>query len=298
MGDGDRPARRRFQPLREFASEVFSDHVQTAAAALAFHAMFGVLPALAAAAAIWGMIAGLDSLREPVAQGAEQVLRDDAAVALLVEFVTAVPQGFGLGVGLALNLVVALWAAQRAASGLLSALNIAYDKTEHRSWARREAVAIALALATLLLLTVALALIALPPLLAGLARREVAGMLEFIRWPAIVLVFALGVGALYSFAPSRERPRNEMLSRGTLAATLLWIAASAGLSFYVGRAAGFGVFYGSLGGGVVLMLWFYLTALAVLAGAEVNALRREAAAGRPDPMKRRLRAREGREDEG
>jgi membrane protein len=280
-------------PLREFIDEVLSDHMQTAAAALAFHAMFGVLPALAAAAALWGMVGGLEALRAPVMEGAERLLVDDAAVALLVEFVTAVPEGFGLGLGLILNLMVALWAAQRAASGLLTALNIVYDEAEQRSWWWREVVAIALALSILALLIVALALVALPALLAGPVDAEFLQVLNIVRWPALVLLFALAVGALYTYAPSRRRPQAHWASWGTLAATLLWILASAGLSFYVSHARGFGVFYGSLGGAVVLMLWFYLTALAVLAGAEVNALRQERAEGREDAVKRTLREREG-----
>jgi membrane protein len=291
----DEPERR--QPWREFLAEVFSDHTQTAAPAQAYHAMFGILPALAAAAALWGMVADLEALRGPVEEGAERLLADDDAVALLVEFVTAVPQGFGLGIGLALNLVVVLWAAQRAASGLLTALNIVYDEAERRSWLWREAVAVAIALAALALLILSLALIALPPLLAGRVGGWLPEAVGFLRWPALVLLFALGIGALYTYAPSRRRPQRLWASWGTLAATLLWLLASAGLSLYVSHARGFGVFYGSLGGAVVLMLWFYLTALAVLAGAEVNALRQERALGREDPMKRALRAREEAEEE-
>lgn len=286
-------------PLREFLAEVLSDHTQTVAAALAFHAMFGVLPALAGAAALLGMVADPSMLRGPVQAGAERLLGDKAAVSVLVEFVTTVPQGFGLGVGLALNLVVVLWAAQRAASGLLTALNIVYDQTERRSWLQREGVAIVIALATFALLIVALALLALPPLLSGHVESGLLDIAAVARWPALVLLFALAVGALYTYAPSRVRPQRDWVSWGTAAATLLWVAASIGLSVYVSHAQSFGVFYGSLGGAVVLMLWFYLTALALLAGAEVNGLRQEWAEGHEDPVKLSLREREARpEGEG
>ncbi|HWX47137.1 MAG TPA: YihY/virulence factor BrkB family protein [Roseomonas sp.] len=281
-------------PWREFLAEVLSDHTQTVAAALAFHAMFGVLPALAGAAALLGRLADPALLRVPVEVGAEHLLADKAAVALLVEFVTTVPQGFGLGIGLALNLVVVLWAAQRAASGLLTALNIVYDQTEQRSWLQREGVAIVIALVTFALLILALGLLALPPLLSGHVESALLDVVSLARWPALVLLFALAVGALYTYAPSRPRPRQDWISWGTATATLLWLAASVGLSVYVSHAQSFGVFYGSLGGAVVLMLWFYLTALALLAGAEVNGLRQEWARGREDPVKRSLREREAR----
>jgi len=285
-------------PLRSFIAEVMSDYTQTAAAALAFHAMFGVLPALAGAAALLGKVAGPAVLRGPVQAGAEHLLGDRAAVSVLVEFVTTVPEGFGLGLGLTLNLVVALWAAQRAASGLLTALNIVYDQRERRSWLQREGVAVVIALVVFLLLTVALLLLALPPLLAGHVESGLLDILSLARWPALVLLFALAVGALYTYAPSRARPQCDWASWGTAAATLLWVAASAGLSVYVSHAQSFGVFYGSLGGAVVLMLWFYLTALALLAGAEVNGLRLEWAEQREDPVKRALHEREQRPEEG
>jgi membrane protein len=245
------------------------------------------------------MVADLSALRGPIEVGAQTVLADVAAVALVVEFVTSVPEGFGFGLSLVLNLVVALWAAQRAASGLLTVLNIVYDEEERRGWLWREVVAIGIALATLALLIVSLALIGLPPLLAGRGGGGIAEFLTVLRWPALVLLFALAVGALYTYAPSRTRahPERHWASWGTVAATLLWVLASAGLSLYVSHARGFGVFYGSLGGAVVVMLWFYLTALAVLAGAEINALRQERARGRgEDPVKRALRDREGRAD--
>ncbi|WP_160936109.1 YihY/virulence factor BrkB family protein [Teichococcus coralli] len=285
-------------PFRAFIAEVLSDHTQTVAAALAFHAMFGVLPALAGAAALLSKVAGPAVLRGPVQAGAERLLGDRAAVSVLVEFVTTVPEGFGLGLGLALNLVVALWAAQRAASGLLTALNIVYDQTERRSWLQREGIAVVIALVVFLLLTVALLLLALPPLLSGHVESSLLGIVSLARWPALVLLFALAAGALYTYAPSRARPQRDWASWGTVAATLLWVVASIGLSVYVSHAQSFGVFYGSLGGAVVLMLWFYLTALALLAGAEVNGLRLEWAERRQDPVKQALHDRERRPDDG
>ncbi|MDJ0390148.1 YihY/virulence factor BrkB family protein [Roseomonas sp. E05] len=283
-------------PLRAFLAEVLSDHTQTVAAALAFHAMFGVLPALAGAAALLGKVADPALLRGPVQSGAERLLADKAAASVLVEFVTTVPQGFGFGLGLVLNLLVALWAAQRAASGLLTALNIVYDQTERRGWLQREGIAVVIAFAVFLLLTLTLALLALPPLLTGHVESDLLDLVSIARWPALVLLFALAVGALYTYAPSRARPQRDWASWGTVAATLLWVAASIGLSVYVSHAQSFGVFYGSLGGGVVLMMWFYLTALALLAGAEVNGLRQEWAERREDPVKRGLRDRERRPD--
>ncbi|MFU8816244.1 MAG: YihY/virulence factor BrkB family protein [Pseudomonadales bacterium] len=280
--------------LREFKDELLSDHTQTAAAALAFHALFGALPALAVAAALLGLLVDLEALRQPVAEDAETLLPQEASQ-LFVEFVTDIPEGFGFGVALIFNIVLALWATQRAASGLLTALNIVYDELERRSWWRREVVAICIALGGLLLLLLALALIALPLLTALLVGDPGDGLLrtlELARWPILLVLFTVALGLLYSYGPSREQPQHEWFGLGTLAATLSWAVASYLMSLYVSVAGGFGAFYGSLSGAVVVLLWFYIGALAVLAGAEINALKTERAQGSIDPGKEALRARE------
>jgi membrane protein len=283
--------------LREFRDELLSDHTQTAAAALAFHGLFGALPALAAAAAIFGLLVDLETLRGPFAADAEALVPDDAEN-LVIEFVTEVPEGFGFGAALLANLVLALWATQRGASGLLTALNIVYDEVERRSWWRRELAAIGIACGGLILLLLSLALIALPLLTALLtgdaATDGTLRALEWIRWPLLLALVAFALGLLYSYGPSREQGHPEWVGPGTLAATLAWAVASFGLSLYVRFAGNLGAFYGSLSGAVVVLLWFYLGALAVLAGAEINALRAERARGDTDPNKRRLRSRERR----
>jgi membrane protein len=282
--------------LREFRDELLSDHTQTAAAALGFHALFGVLPALAAAAAIFGLLVDLDALRQPVAEDAEGWIPEEAS-ALLVEFVADIPAGFGFGAALGANLILALWATQRGASGLLTALNIVYDEVERRSWWKRELVAIGIAFGGLLVLLISLGLIALPLLtrllLGGSPADGVMVTVELLRWPILLVVVAVGLGLLYHYGPSRESSHQEWIGLGTIAATLAWAAASYGLSLYVSFAGGFGAFYGSLSGAVVVLMWFYLGALAVLAGAEINALRAERARGETDPTKRQLRRREG-----
>lgn len=292
----------RMKWVREFKDEVLSDHTQTAAAALAFHALFGALPALAVAAAIFGLLVDLDALSDPFADDAEAFLPEEAG-ALFVEFITDVPEGFGFGAALGANVVLALWAAQRGASGLLTALNIVYDEVERRSWWQREIVAIAIALGGLVLLLVSLGLIALPLLASLLVGDDLDGgvfrTLELVRWPILLALVAGALGLLYSHGPSRETTHHEWIGLGTVTATLSWTAASYGLSLYVSIAGGFGAYYGSLSGAVVVLLWFYLGALAVLAGAEINSLRAERARGHIDTTKKRLRRREhGPRDDG
>jgi membrane protein len=87
----------------------------------------------------------------------------------------------------------------------------------------------------------------------------------------LVGFFTVAIGLLYRFGPSRQPPPDPRIKPGAVLATLLWLIASELLSFYVSRIGTFGATYGSLGAGVGVMLWFYISAYAVLLGAELNA---------------------------
>src|SRR5205807_1273683 len=95
--------------------------------------------------------------------------------------------------------------------------------------------------------------------------------ISMIRWPILAGLVLLALGLVYRFAPARRAPCWHWLSPGTVGATLLWLIASAGFSFYVARFSSYDKTYGSLGAVVILLMWFYLTAYIVLAGAELNA---------------------------
>lgn len=276
------------QALRE---ETLSDHVLMVAAGLAFYAAFGLLPALAAAAALWGQVEGFDALKHLMESG--NGLLPQGSIQVLQQFVTSVPEQFGGGVGLLVNLALVVWTSYRAASGLLTALNIVYDVTEKRGWLRRAAVALAIGTCGIALLFAALAIALLPLLLTHRLPPQLVTGLRWLRWLALAVVFALSLSLLFRYAPSRDQPRWRWIGCGALAAALLWIAASAGVSFYVARVASFGRLYGSLGSIAVILLWFYASALAILAGAEIDAILAAQAQGRPPArLKSDLRRRE------
>jgi len=99
------------------------------------------------------------------------------------------------------------------------------------------------------------------------AWRDAVGL---IRWPVLAGVVVIALGCLYRFAPARQAPCWHLLGPGTIGAALLWLIGSAGFSFYVERFASYNKTYGSLGAVVVLLMWFYVSAYIVLAGAELN----------------------------
>lgn len=264
------------QALRE---EILSDHVLMVAAGLGFYAVLGLLPALAGAAAIWGQFADFASLKHSVASG--RSVLPHGLVPLLQQFVTNVPEGFGSGIGLAMNLGLIVLTSYRAADGLLTALNIVYDVTEKRGRLGRAAVALAVGTCGIVLLFTALALMTLPPLLAPDLGTTAAVALLWLRWPVLALVFAVGLSLLFRYAPCRDDVCWRWVLSAATTATVLWTAASAGVSFYAAHIASFGRFYGSLGSVAVVLVWFYASALAVLAGAEIDGVLTARSQGRP-----------------
>ena len=96
-------------------------------------------------------------------------------------------------------------------------------------------------------------------------------MLGFVRWPILAGVAILALAIVYRYAPDRAEPRWQWISWGAVAATVLWISGSIGFTIYVSTIGSYDKTYGSLGALIVLLLWFYLTAYVVLAGAELNA---------------------------
>jgi membrane protein len=97
------------------------------------------------------------------------------------------------------------------------------------------------------------------------------------QWPVIFAFVLLAFDLLYHFAPHRPQVRWRWAQPGTLIAIALWLVASLGLKFYVATFANYSVAYGSLGAVIVLLLWFYLTCIAILAGAEINSQREKTA---------------------
>ncbi len=258
----------RHRLLRTLWQEIFSDHATMVAAGLAYYAIFGLLPALAAAAAMWGQFGDMDALKQGLQHSGSML--PVATVQLLDEFLTSVPKGFGGGIALLVNLLLVVWVAYRAAGGLLTALNIVYDQEETRSQTRRAVVALAVGTAGIALLFVVIGLLALAPLIASWLQMETALRLLWLRWPVMIAIFAASLALLFRYAPNRTP--SHLLPRcwGTAVATLLCLAASAGISLYVAHLANFGRLYGLLGSIAVVLLWLYANALALLVGAEVD----------------------------
>jgi membrane protein len=181
------------------------------------------------------------------------------------------------GTPLTLGVLLALWAASSGVVATIRGLNQAYDIEEERPWWKRRLVGLALMVVLLVLTTVAMLLLAYGVQLAdAVAQRMGFGPVFVIawqigQWPVIFVFVLLAFDLLYYFGPHRPLMKWEWFRIGTFIAIALWLAASFGLKLYASNFADYNVAYGSLGAVIVLLLWLYLTAFAILAGAEINA---------------------------
>jgi membrane protein len=249
------------------------DNISIIAAGVAFYALVSIPPGLAALISIYGLVfdpatvqGQVDSLRVVLPQEALGIVSDQ-----LKAIVSKPPSRLGLS--LLISLGLALWSTRAGMSTMMTALDVAYQENEKRSFVRFTLASLGLTVCAILFGAIALALVAVLPAIIDLLPLGEAGrtISSIVRWPVLLAIAMVGLSALYRFAPSRDEPRWQWVSWGAAIATVLWIAASALFSFYVASFGSYDKTYGSLGAIVVLLMWLYISAYIVLGGAELNA---------------------------
>jgi len=268
-----------------------SEHDDTLgrAAELAFFFFLAVFPALVFVLTLVGMISmtKLD-LRGALFSYAAQALPPSAWELLQKTIDETV--GSATGWKLVIGLVGALWSASSGTSTLMTVLNFTYNVKERRPWWKaRLIVAVLLTIALAGLLLAALAIILFGGWAAAMASGHGLGNTAIIAWkivqvPIALCFVVLAFAVLYYWAPDVEQKRWYWITPGSIIGVLLWIAASAAFRAYLHFLNNYSATYGSLGAVIILLLWFYITSLAFLVGAEINATIEHAAAehGRAD----------------
>jgi membrane protein len=259
--------------LTRTLAEVKRNRATLLAAGVAFYALLALVPALVALVSIYGLVADPASVDRQVSDwlgAAPREVRD--LLSSQLQSITS-NAGAAAGIGAVIGIIVALWTASSGMAHLMEAINAAYDEAETRSFVQRRGLALAFTVGAIAFILVAVgAITVLPALLAdtglGAAGRITAGV---ARWILLLVGMMLALAVLYRYAPDRDEPRWSWTTPGALVATLVWLVASAVFAIYAGNFGKYNETYGSLGAVVVLMLWLFITALAVVLGAELNA---------------------------
>jgi membrane protein len=253
--------------------EAGDDNVGFLAAGVAFYAFLAFVPLLASVVLIYGLVADPPTVAEHIGTLFASLPRDAAAlIADQLKSLTASPDT-GKGLSLAVALALAIYGASKGASGIVTALNIAYEVKETRSFVRTTLLALGMTIGGLCVLLLAAGTIsvtaAIDRLLPG-APPVVHLLVQILSWLAAMAAVSAALALVYRFAPNRPDAPWRWLTPGSAAASLLWVAASLGFGLYVSHFGNYNATYGSLGGVVVFLTWLYLSAYILLIGGELN----------------------------
>jgi membrane protein len=256
--------------------------------------LLALVPGLAALVSIYGLLLDPNQIEKQV-DAMSGVLPDQSRQLLADELhQLASASGHTLGIAAIVALLLALWSASRGMSGMITALDIAYEETETRGFIKFNAVAVALTLCAIVGGLVVIALLAgVPAIVAFVGVGKTAKwLLLLVEWPILILLVMTGLATLYRYAPDRDGAQWRWVTPGAIVATLLWLLGSVAFTVYVSNFGSYNKTYGSLGGAVVMLTWLYLSSFVVLFGAVVNAqserqTRKDTTSGKPEPMGRR-----------
>jgi membrane protein len=268
-------AARAWREVTAVVGTVFSHELTQLAAALTYYTVLSLLPALIVVVALLGMVglspdtfhSLLDTLGQLGAPWAAEFVSDVLDSVLTSE---------SSGVVLFVSLAAALWAASAYVGSFMVASDRIYEIEQRRPFWKSLPLRVVLVLALLVLLSATAAVIALVGPFGrwvGDATGIGTGPLHlwsWIKWPLLIFLGLLLFTLLYKFTPSRRQPALWWLLPGAIAGVSLWLAASAGFSFYLSNFASYNRVYGTLGAAVAFLVWAWLVNLALLVGVEVN----------------------------
>jgi membrane protein len=245
--------------------QIGEDRLLAVAAGVVFYGLLAVFPAVtalfASPAAISDQLALLSGILP------------DSAVEILREQIGRLTANTSkLGLGFIFGLAIALWSANSGMKAIMDALNVVYEEKEKRSFIKLNLVSLAFTLAGLGVLLLALGtVVVLPIALNYLGLHNATDLLlRFARWPLLLIIVIFGLAVLYRYGPSRREPRWQWISVGSAFAAIAWLVSSALLSWYLANFAHYDATYGSLGAGIGMMMWMWISSIVILFGAQLN----------------------------
>jgi len=255
------------------AREVMADDLLNLAAQQAYYFFFALFPALLT----FISIASFFPIENLVGQVVAVLGRfaPPAALTIITDQIAKISQS-GHGGVLTLAFLLTIWSTSGAMVSIISTLNTAYDITEGRPLWKVRLIAMALTLGMAFFILVSIALVLVGPTLGEHYANTLHMGAAFkwtwwvLQWPIVFALVATGIGLVYYFAPDAEQDWI-WITPGSVVATALWVLVSLGLKLYISYFDAYNETYGTLGGFIVLLTWFYLSGLAILVGAELNA---------------------------
>jgi membrane protein len=258
--------------------EFKKDNLTDWAAALTYYAVLALFPAMLALIALVGIFGQYPQTTDALLDIVRQVSGNESALNGLRDTINQIVQHKGgAGALLGLGLAGALWSASGYIGAFMRASNVIYEVDEGRAFWKLRPLQVAVTLAILLLAAMLLiALVVTGPVAKAIGDTIGIGstavtIYQIAKWPFMAAVVLVILGVLYYAAPSARLPKLQWLSPGAVLALVVWVIASAAFGFYVANFGSYNKTYGTLGGAISLLVWLWITNLAVLFGQELNA---------------------------
>jgi membrane protein len=274
----DIPKRSWVAVLKRTWVELKEDNLTDWAAALTYYAVLALFPAILALVALVGIFGKYPQTTDALLDIVRQVSGNDSALNGLRDTINGIVQNKGgAGALLGFGLAGAVWSASGYIGAFMRASNAIYEVPEGRPFWKLRPLQVVVTLAMLVLVAVLLiSLVVTGPVAKAIGDKVGLGstavtIYQIAKWPIMAGVVLVILAILYYVAPSARLPKIQWLSPGAIVALVIWIIASAAFGFYVANFGSYNKTYGTLGGAISLLVWLWITNLAVLFGQELNA---------------------------
>jgi membrane protein len=257
--------------------EALQDHVTNLAAALAYYAFLAIPSLLLVVVGVFSLVADEDGVNTIIER--LQGVVPQEALTLIEDTLTRVTET-AAGSGIAMTIVgsvLALWTLTGSMQTLMWALNSAYDREETRGFVKRRLIALAMVVLMLLAFVLAFGLLVLGPALSGWigSAVELETLVSWLwwtaQWPILIIGLLFAFAAILYLGPNVDHPRWSFLTVGTVISVVIWLLASGGFALYVSQFGSYNKAWGSLAAVIIMLTWLWLSGVALLFGAEVNA---------------------------
>ncbi|MBS3648565.1 YihY/virulence factor BrkB family protein [Pseudaminobacter sp. 19-2017] len=287
----DIPARGWLDIAWRLWTEITGDRILLIAAGATFYLLLALFPALAAFVSLYGFVADPKTIADHIAflggvlpTGGLDLIRNQLN-SLASQSTSALSWGFISG------LVIALWSANSGIKSLFDGLNVAYEEEEKRSFIKLNLISFGFTLGAMFVGIVMIVSVGVVPAVLAFLHldRWTELLVSLLRWPILLVLVGFGISLLYRYGPSRARAKWRWITPGAIMATVVWLLASWGFSFYLQHFADYNATYGSLGAVIGFLVWTWISVIILLAGAELNSemehqTAHDSTTGEPRPM--------------
>jgi membrane protein len=263
--------------LKRAVAEFRDDNLTDWAAALTYYGLLSLFPGLIALVSVIGLVGDPQGATRTITEVITAIGPESAAQTFAGPIESVASDRGTAGAAFVLGLAVALWSASGYVGAFIRASNVIYETREGRPFWKLRPLQIAVTLTMVVLgVLLVVGLVLTGPLVDAVAEPLGVGstavsVWNVAKWPAMAAVFVSMVGVLYYASPNARIRGFRWVTPGSLVAIVVWAIASVGFAFYVSNFGSYDKTYGTLGGLVVLLIWLWISNIAILFGHELNA---------------------------